>query len=425
VTTIATGPSCANLHEPATKRLADRVHLSLLAVQDWIERCDYKGYEPFDGLSSWARPFALGNEFGERLLLQLIRQCPLNLRPLFGVRPQDSTKGRGYMAAGYLAMYRVTGESRYLNQAKRCLEWLGQHKAPKFDTHSWSNHFDFVSRGGSYTKDDPIIVWTSLIGHAYVEAFIITGDEWYLSIADSACKWIMALPREQTSSGNCISYLAHVQSSIHNANMLGASLLACTARHTGTAEYQEVARSAMQYSCSRQLADGAWWYAELPKYHWVDNFHTGYNLDSLDLYVEATEDEEWKPALQKGLDFYLNTFFEPTGRPKYYDNRTFPVDIQCIAQSIDTLSRFALRDPRCLDMAVRVAHWAIRNMQDDRSGHFFYRQYPLLKSKTPMLHWGQATMFKALAVLYGRLAADFGEGVQHESSVFPAGRSRH
>jgi hypothetical protein len=375
---------------------------SLSRVRRWVEDQNYRGYEPFDGLSSWARPLALGNQFGERLLQQLIRQSPWNLRPLLGVHRQESTKGRGYMAHGYLSLYQLTGAPGYLDTAVQCLRWLDEHRVHRFRHHSWSNHFDFVSRGGSYTKDDPIIVWTSLIGHAYLEAFEVTGDRWFLDIAESACNWILELPREKTARGDCLSYLAHVQSSIHNANMLGASLLARTARHNGNEEYRKVARSAMEYSCSAQLSDGAWWYAEHPKYHWIDNFHTGYNLDSLDIYLAASGDASVRPVLNRGLDFYKAHFFEDCGRPRYYHTRTYPVDIQCIAQSIDTLARFSDRDPECLDLALNVVCWAIEHMQD-RAGHFYYRQYPILKARTPMLHWGQATMFKALSHLLLRL----------------------
>ena len=147
---------------------------SLDRVERWVELQDYRGYEPFDGLSSWCRPLTFGTLLGERLLMQLIRQFPINLRPILGVTPKDSTKGRGYMASGYLSRYRVTGEQEYLSKAEKCLDWLGQHKARKFTKHSWSNHFDFSSRGGSYTKDDPIIVWTALIGLAYLEAYELT-----------------------------------------------------------------------------------------------------------------------------------------------------------------------------------------------------------------------------------------------------------
>jgi hypothetical protein len=305
------------------------------------------------------------------------------------------------MASGYLALYRATHEQEFLDKAILCLEWLDKHKVPRFEHHSWSNHFDFVARGGGYTKADPIIVWTSLIGQAYIEAFEVTGREWFLRVAESVCRWILELPREQTDRGDCISYLADVQSSIHNANMLGAAMLARTSRHTGSEECRHVARSAMEYSCSRQLPDGSWWYAEDTKYHWVDNFHTGYNLDSLHFYLEGTGDEEFRPNFDKGLAFYKTHFFEDNGRPKYYHTRTYPVDIQCAAQAIDTLTLCSERDPACLNLAREVASWTIRNMQDAQ-GYFYYRQYPLMKAKTPMLHWGQATMFKALVHLFLR-----------------------
>src|SRR5690349_18928305 len=164
---------------------SQEIHESLSRVQKWVEQQEYRGYEPFDGLSSWLRPLACGNLLGERLIQQLIRQSPLNLRPALGVEPKDSTKGRGYMASGYVMLYRLTKEQEYLDKAMACLEWLDKHKVSRFRYHSWSNHFDFASRTGRYTKDDPIIVWTALIGHAYIEAFEATGIDWLLRVARS------------------------------------------------------------------------------------------------------------------------------------------------------------------------------------------------------------------------------------------------
>jgi len=336
------------------------------------------------------------------VLMQLIRQSPVNLRPIMGVTPKDSTKGRGYMAWGYLHLHEATGDSSFLAKAEACLDWLDGHKVPRFKHHSWSNHFDFSSRAGRYTKDDPIIVWTSLIGQAYLEAYRQTGKDRWLEIAKSVCGWIMELPRESTPAGNCLSYLAHVQSSIHNSNMLGAAVLAGTYKYTRDERLLEVARSAMEYSVSRQLADGSWWYAEAEKYHWIDNFHTGYNLDSLKCYIESTGDTAWEPQLIKGLDFFKKHFFEANGRPAYYHNRIYPVDSQCAGQAIDTLALFSDSDPECLTLACKVADWTIRNMQET-DGHFQYRHYPWGKARTAMLHWGQAVIFKGLTLLLLKL----------------------
>jgi hypothetical protein len=59
---------------------------------------------------------------------------------------------------------------------------------------------------------------------------------------------------------------------------------------------------------------------------------------------------------------------------------------------------FAGYDGGALGLAETVAGWTIANMQD-RDGHFYYRDLGWRKVKTPMFHWGQATMFKALAQL--------------------------
>src|SRR2546429_543584 len=116
---------------------------SLNRVQSWVEDHDYMGYEPFDGLSSTLRPLTFGNLLCERLLQQLVRQSPFNLRPYMGIKPQESTKGRGYMAWGYLKRFKTTHLPEYRNKAEACLDWLDHHKAAKFSNHSWSNHFDF------------------------------------------------------------------------------------------------------------------------------------------------------------------------------------------------------------------------------------------------------------------------------------------
>jgi len=382
--------------------MLQKLVLSAATVQAWVEGNNYRGYEPFDGLSSPLRALTFGNLLAERILQQAVRQSPINIRPLVGIKPLDSTKGQGMMAWAYLLLHRTTKSEEYWTKGVKCLRWLDTHRSPKFERHSWANYFDFSSRGGAYYKHDSIIVWTGMIAQAYLEAFEQSQDQWFLDIALSACDWIMALPRERTATGDCLSYFAHAHESIHNASMLGAAALARAARHSKRQDYMDVAQSAMQYSCTRMLDDGSWWYAEEERYHWIDNFHTGYNLDSLKCYIENSGDTEFAGHLVRGLKFYKSNFFEPSGRPKYYHTRAYPVDIQCASQAIDTLAYFAADDPESLSLALRVADWTIRNMQD-RRGFFYYRKYPFgVTAKTPMLHWGQATMFKGLAHLITR-----------------------
>jgi hypothetical protein len=379
-----------------------KIQRSLVLVQEWVEERGYKGYDPGDGLTSFLRPLAFGNLFAERVLQQAIWKSPVNLRRWVGVSPLDSTKGRGFMAWGYALLYGSTGRLEYRDKMNKCLVWLDQAKEPGYTGHCWGNHFDFSTRSGCMKAHTPTIVWSALIGQAFLEAYEQTRDLALLDVADSICKWILTLPRETTTSGNCLSYTGVTQNSVHNSNLLGAAMLAKTAKFRENDVYRQVAREAVLYSCSRQLADGAWWYGEQPKYHWIDNFHTGYNLDSLKRYIDSTGDNSFRPRLEKGYSYFRSIFFESSGRPRYYHNRSYPIDIQCAAQAIDTFCLFAEYDSSALEMAVKIADWTISNMQH-ASGYFYYREYPLLKARTPYFHWGQATMFKALAHLASKL----------------------
>jgi polysaccharide biosynthesis protein VpsJ len=383
--------------------MQEQIRASLAAVQAWVEARNYQGYDPGDGLTSFLRPLTAGNLFAERVLQQIIWKAPVNIRPLVGVAPLDSTKGRGFMAAGYLRLYSSTGDAACRAKAIACLEWLNQARESGHAGHCWGNHFDFSTRSGRMLAHTPTIVWTSLIGHAFVDAYEVLGDESYLEIAQSICRWILALPREKTASGTCLSYTGVFQNSVHNSNLLGAGMLARTWKHRPRDEYRAVAREAVLYSCLRQQANGAWWYGEEPKYHWIDNFHTGYNLDSLKFYADATGDDTVRPHIERGYEYFKDTFFEASGRPRYYHNRTYPIDIQCAAQAIDTFCLFSDDDPAALAMAQRIAQWTIGNMQG-ADGHFYYRQYPRITARTPYFHWGQSTMFRALSHLLLRLS---------------------
>src|SRR5262249_20100158 len=130
----------------------------------------------------------------------------------------------------------------------------------------------------------------------------------------------------------------------------------------------------------------------------IDGFHTGYNLDSLRCYIDTSNDATFRNNMMSGLRYYKEHFFEGDGCPRYYHNRTQPIDSQCAAQAIETLARFSDIDPDCLPLARRVASWTIQHMQA-RDGHFYYRAYPIIKAKAPMFHWAQATTYRGLALL--------------------------
>jgi hypothetical protein len=343
--------------------------------------------------------------FLERLLTAGVLRAPWNIRPILGIRPHTSTKGMGYMAWGYLYRYMETREPELAARARTCLDWLMKHRSAGYRQYCWGNEFTFTTRAGRIPRGEPTIVWSSLIGQAFVLAYEALQEQRYLDVASSVCDWILELPRESTAHGACLSYVAFDQLSIHNSNMLGGALLARVGSITGRAEALELARQSMIYSCSRQREDGSWFYGEAAKYHWIDSFHTGYNLDSLKRYVVSAGDRVFQPELDRGYEYFKAHFFESDGRVKYLNDRLLPIDIQCAAQAIDTLAFFSEEDPGAIEQALRVADWTIREMQSP-DGYFYYRDLGWSKTRTPMFHWGQGTTFKALSHLLCATSGD-------------------
>jgi hypothetical protein len=395
VATLSVTPAPARAaHDAGTARRLDE---SLTRVIRWVVDHDYMGYEPADGNSSVLFPLTGGRIPAMRVLQQIVLRAPFNIRPLLGVRPHESAIGRGYMAWAFSSIYRRTGSPAAREQAHACLAWLLANRAQGYDECCWGDPYEYATRSGRRPRGEPILIWTALIGLAFLDAFEVWGDNQYRSIAESIGRWMLKLPVEQTGSGLCLSYVAFRQSSIHNANVMGAAFLARLAAATGDRQAQAVARSAMAYTCTRQRSDGSWFYAEASKYWWIDNFHTGYNLSALKIYRDASADHAFDVQLLRGLRYFKTAFFEADGRPKYFHDRTQPVDIQCASQAIETLVSLSDVDPTCLPLALQVAEWTVANLQTS-DGHFCYRHLGWAKVRTPMLHWGQGTMAKALAV---------------------------
>ena len=192
--------------------------------------------------------------------------------------------------------------------------------------------------------------------------------------------------------------LPTARNQVHNANLLAAALLCRVYKHTGEKSFLAPALKATRYSAAKQHADGSWDYGEASSQRWIDNFHTGYNLCALQQIDRHLETDEFEACIRRGFDFYKAHFFREDGAPRYFHNRTYPIDIHCIAQSIITLLAFPDLDPGNFPLAHAVFRWAMDHMWDDR-GFFYYRVHRLCTIRTSYMRWSQAWMLLALSTL--------------------------
>lgn len=372
-------------------------------LHDYLVRHDFKGWEYDDLLASPLVRALTGFGLYPRIAaVQIAKRFPFNVRPLLGVPRLPSTKGWGFIVKGYLYYQQATGDDRYLPFVRRGLDWLMANASPGYAGYCWGNDFDFASRVGFFPKALPTIVWTSHIQAAFDLAFDLLGDERYRDVVTSVADFVARdLERVEDETGCCFAYSPGLECVIHNSNLLGVVALLRAWRHTGNRAHYDLARQALNWSVERINPDGSWYYGDRPMQHWIDNYHTGYNLDCL---VRARElaGPEFVPdgVIERTYDFWIHHLFDPDDAPRFYHDNPYPRDIQATAQAIESLAKYSRYDPAALDRALRVCAWALQHMRK-KNGSFRYRIYRHRTNNLETIHWGQATMLSAMGhVLY-------------------------
>src|SRR5262249_53723420 len=139
----------------------------------WVVAHEYRGYEPADGNLSPLHALTGDRVLPMRVLQQVVLRAPFNIRPLVGIRPHASAIGRGYLAWGCAIASARGGSDRavYRRESVQSLEWLIANRAPRFDEFCWGDPYDYATRSGRRPLGEPLLVWSALIGHAFLEAY--------------------------------------------------------------------------------------------------------------------------------------------------------------------------------------------------------------------------------------------------------------
>ena len=381
--------------------MPDSVMSSLEKLTAYCSRQDWSGYDPFDGLNSRVFqkiPLFRNRRIFRLLFLQLNKKCPVNLRPVLGVPKERNPKGIGLFLHGLLDLYEKTGHPHYLTLIREFAAWLRDHVSPGYRGLCWGYNFDWQSRAFFLPKGTPTIVNTSLIGRAFLKAHDVLQESEFLEIGRSCCDFILNdLNRLTERDSVGFSYSPLDRYFVNNATALAASLLGLVYSRTKDSRLGEMAKQSARFVVSHQHDDGSWDYAEdhTGRGVGVDNFHTGFILESLKIYSESTGDHDFRNAIRAGLEFYQKSLFLENGAPKYFPGRPYPLDIHGAAQAVITLLQ--LRDFGAeAGLCRKIVRWMIEKMQD-RRGHFYYQKNRFYTNTIAYMRWSQAWAFRALS----------------------------
>ncbi len=417
---------------PTSAAEDEEIDTSLERLIRWLDANGWDGYDPYDVFDHIIQRAKSGNPPGQQEVNDLLKRAqgdPMGVRRELNIAPQRNAKGLGLMTAARVRLYKVTGDRRHLDEARRMADWLLENPSSGYHGLCWGYPFDwqsviFIPRG------TPSAVVSTAVGDGIWELYTITRDSRYLDACEGICRFITEdLRRDDLGQqGLCFSYTPIDDYHVHNANLFCAEFLARIGRETDNQEYRQLARRAAAYALSEQNADGSIFYWGRVQNHYapdkLDHYHTGFEIRCLWRISQHLKDQEIHAACQRYLHFYLGHFLMEDGTPKITPVNPYPVDIHGAAEAVLMLSTLSTEQPELLQLAERSLRWTISNMQTSE-GWFAYRWTPQARADAPFLRWGQAWMLRAIVELCVARKIQSGVwGIRRELSDEPGRKAR-
>ena len=384
-------------------------------LKRYIEAHNFAGYDPYDALNSpILRALAFKNKYAQIAFTQIIKRLSVNLRPILGIHRGHNPKAIGLFLWGYAKLYRIENNLEYLEKIEYLLSLLDELKSSGYSGNCWGYNFDWRARAFFVPKFTPTIVNSSFIGHSLLDTYEYTGIQKALDEAITIKDFILSdLNRHEENGAQCFSYSPIDNTKVHNANLLGASLLIRLYGILGDEQLKDNALAALSYSMKHQRPDGSWYYSQIDYHKWIDSFHTGFNLQSIRYFLKAGF-SEYERNFEKGVEFYANNFFLEDGTPKYYHDRTYPIDIHSPSQAIVFFSGL----PKYKALVDRLIEWMLRNLYDPK-GYFYFQKNKYYTNKIPYIRWAQAWAFHALTSFFMRAKNEHEYNLSEDSEIQP------
>ncbi len=391
---------------------------SIRGLDTWVNKNGWAGYDPYALSEKIYSTFGRnrGGAYMARILRLVGRMTGIThtktILKLLRVKQYLDPATFIYLGKGYLLLHRMTGEGVYLRLARDCGDWLIADTNKRGEA-MWGHPFVWYTVTNNYfhKKNNPNLFISSLAAHFLLDLYDETKETRYRQMVEQTCEEVLSIPYYVDDAGRiCFWYIRDRQElPIHNGNIYTASLLlragSYPEKRVSSSRLIKIAQGAIQYHLCHQNADGSWYYFGPPisnRIKTIDNNHTGFNLDAMKLCYDIMPEAELRQGILKGASFY-ETMFDNRGASFPLPTKKYPVQVHDLAQGIQTFSLLGEFSDNYLNLAKKIATYAIKNMQN-KDGSFSYAQLnKVLTAKLPYMRNSQAPMFRALCELLSHL----------------------
>jgi len=361
----------------------------------YARRREYTGWDYFDGMSSRFRQWLpVENKWLNIAIQEGIKRAPVNVRRPMLVEQRRNFKGAALFALANLAAYDHLGDEQYRREAGELADWLVDNQSRGYAGFCGGHQHPTQDLTARRDAKHPGIVSTGYAVRALLA--VSREDGRYADVAGSTLPFVFKdLNYRETNDGALIDYHASAEPGdtvVVNANAIGARLLLDLHERQHRPYLRRRAERILDYVASRQTGRGGWMYTDPPSasHLSMDNHHNGFILESFLRHREVTGSSRYADTLDRGLEFYRETLFEPSGAPNWDEISSYPKDIHAAAEGIVLFS--AAGDTA---FAARIIDWTLSELYAGE-GRFYYQQRRFYTKRFTLMRWCQAWMAFAL-----------------------------
>ncbi len=361
---------------------------------------EISGYDPYDGLDSYLFSLIKFSKILKIGLIQLNKRSPVNFRKVLGIAKNINPKA--------LALFLLS----YYERKKRGIKNFGEDfrelifknimdlQDKKY--YGWGYPFHWQSKSFFFPKYLSNTVVSSFVGMSLINYYKdLKMDSLRLDLERLVDFFMNSLNKYEDSSGICLSYSPVDNTRIINTSLLaGEFLIKFYNNIDKDSKIENFINKIFKFSIDKQNFDGSWFYGIDKRYKWIDSFHTGYVLASLNEYYKFSGDLMAKRAIQKGFYYYKKKFFLRDGIVKYYYNKVYPIDIHSISQAIITIRKLEnFKEKGEEEILDSIVFWTNKNMYSEKKGYYFFQKNRFYTNKINYLRWAQAWIYYANSFL--------------------------
>jgi hypothetical protein len=380
---------------------------------NWIEKNNYYGHDIYDlyAISLFQVMLVPRPALLRKVMKKLINWCillfPNTLIKIFRVKKNINHKAMGLIMKAYCNLYQVRKNSYYLELAEKIALWLIQNRSLGYKNFCWGYPFDWKSKQ-FVPKNTPSSVVSSIVGDGFFSIFKITGNQEYLLICQSICRFFIdELNIDNVDDSKiCFSYTPIDNNHVHNANLFVAEFLIRVGQETGNELYIDYGRKAVQYTLSEQNSNGSILYwGDKDKRHRkfsysnMDHYHSGFEIRMLYKIACLLRDKKIFEAYRKYYSFYRKNYIAGSAI-NYRPGQRYPIDIHSCSEVI--ICNSVVEDGLYTGQRwfQDIIGWINLKMLDHRSLYIYMIRNILffeIKIKINFMRWGQAWMLLAFS----------------------------